>query len=63
MIFYDKFNIQKYLMNKNNTNNVQACLPSFREYLPSMVNSSDHIKCISLNNQQCMIQSNLINLS
>lgn len=50
-------------MNKNNTNNVQACLPRFREYLPSMVNSSDHIKCISLNNQQCMIQSTLINLS
>ena len=48
-------------MNKNN--NVQACLPGFRVYLPSMVNSSDHIKCISLNNQQCMIQSTLINLS
>ena len=27
---------------------------SFRESLAILVNFSDHIKCISLNNQQCM---------
>ena len=30
--------------------------------LASTVNASNHTKCISLNNQQCMIQPTLINL-
>ena len=28
----------------------------------SIVNASGHTKCISLNNQQCMIQPTLVNL-
>ena len=30
--------------------------------LTSIVNASNHTKCVSLNNQQCMTQPNLINL-
>ena len=30
--------------------------------LTSMVNASNHTKCISLSNQQCTIQPTLINL-
>ena len=30
--------------------------------LVSIFNASNHIKCISLNNQQCMTQRTLINL-
>ena len=30
--------------------------------LASIVNASNHTKCISLNNEQCMIQPALINL-
>ena len=30
--------------------------------LSSIVNPSDHAKCVSLSNQICMIQPNLINL-
>ena len=30
--------------------------------LASIVNASNHSKCISLKNQQCMIQPTLINL-
>ena len=30
--------------------------------LNSVVNASNHTKCVSLNNQQCMIQPTLINL-
>ena len=36
---------------------------SFRESLATLINFSDHIKCISLNNQQCMAQPTLINLN
>ena len=34
----------------------------FIRLLTSIVNTSNHTKCVSLNNQQCMIQSTLINL-
>ena len=34
----------------------------FTELLASIVNASDHIKCISLNNQRCTTQPTLINL-
>ena len=37
-------------------------LLSFDGVLASIANIPDHIKCISLNNQQCMTQPNLINL-
>ena len=30
--------------------------------LPSIVNASNHTKCVSLSNQKCGIQSTLINL-
>ena len=30
--------------------------------LASIVNASIHTQCVSLNNQQCMIQTTLINL-
>ena len=30
--------------------------------LTSIVNGSNHIKCVSLSNQKCMIQPTLINL-
>ena len=41
----------------------QAVVPSlnFSGSLASIVNASDHAKCISLNNQQCMTQSTFIN--
>ena len=35
---------------------------SFSELIARMVNASDSTTCISLNNQQCMAQSTLINL-
>ena len=35
---------------------------SFSELIARMVNASDSATCISLNNQQCMAQSTLINL-
>ena len=35
---------------------------SFSGSLPSIVNIPDHIKCTSLNNQQCMAQPTLVNL-
>ena len=34
----------------------------FNKSLSSIANTRDHVKCISLNNQQCMTQSTLINL-
>ena len=34
----------------------------FSKYLFSIANTPDHVKCISLNNQQCMTQPALINL-
>ena len=34
----------------------------FFRLLTSIVNASNHTKCVSLNNQQCMTQPNLINL-
>ena len=34
----------------------------FWKSLSSIANTPDHVKCISLNNQQCMIQTTLINL-
>ena len=34
----------------------------FSGSLASIVNTSNHIKCISLNNQQCMAQLTLANL-
>ena len=30
--------------------------------LTSVVNASNHTKCVSLNNDQCMVQSTLINV-
>ena len=36
---------------------------SFSRSLASMVNGSDHTKCISLNNQPCMARPTLINLN
>ena len=33
----------------------------FIRCLTSMINDSNHTKCISLNNQQCMTRSTLIN--
>ena len=37
-------------------------LLSFSGSLASIVNTPDHIKCVSWNNQQCMTQPTLINL-
>ena len=34
----------------------------FMGLLISIVNACNHTKCVSLNNQKCMIQSTLINL-
>ena len=34
----------------------------FMGFLTSIVNASDHTKCISLSNQKCMMQPALINL-
>ena len=34
----------------------------FIRLLTSIVNASNHTKCVSLNNQQCMTQPSLINL-
>ena len=34
----------------------------FIELLTSIVNASNHTKCVSLSNQQCMTQSTLFNL-
>ena len=34
----------------------------FSRFLISIVNASNHEKCVYLNNQQCMTQLNLINL-
>ena len=31
-------------------------------FLTSIVNASNHTKCVSLSNQKCKIQANLINL-
>ena len=36
---------------------------SFSRSLASIVNVSDHTKCISLNNQPCMTQSTLTDLN
>ena len=33
-----------------------------KEILISIVNASDHTKCVSLSNQKCMTQTTLINL-
>ena len=38
-------------------------LLSFNESLASIVNVSDHTKCISLNNQPCMTRSSIFNLN
>ena len=32
------------------------------ELLMNIVNASNHTKCVSLRNQKCMMQANLINL-
>ena len=60
----DKFymlNIDKYLMVKNNikqqSNLSNKCLLhyfSFSESLASIVKTAGHMKCIYLNNQQCI---------
>ena len=34
----------------------------FRKSFSKIANTRDHVKCISLNSQQCVIQPNLINL-
>ena len=34
----------------------------FIELLIGLVNGSNHIKCVSLSNQKCMIQPTLINV-
>ena len=41
---------------------VFVALSSFSGSLAGIVNAPDHIKCISLNNQQCMTPPNPINL-
>ena len=35
---------------------------TFIELLTGLVNSSNHTKCVSLSNQKCMTQPNLISL-
>ena len=35
---------------------------TFIGLLTSVVNASNHIKCVSLNNDQCMVQPTLINV-
>ena len=58
-------NIHKYLMVKNKMfgliKKVFIGLLNFIKSLSSIVNTPDHVKCISLNNQQCMTQPTLIN--
>ena len=63
----DILNIYKYLMFKNNIKfklikQVFIALLCFTKSLCSSANTSDHVKCISLNNQQRMNQLTLINL-
>ena len=41
---------------------VFTALLSFSRSIASRVNAPDHIKCMSLNDEQCMIQPTLINL-
>ena len=66
----DNLYIHKYLMNKYKIMLglikhllKKHLLLSFNVSLGSIVNASDHTKCISLNNQQCMNQPTIINLN
>ena len=56
-------NIHKYLMKKKNYKILFGLTKKmFIGLLTSIVNGSNHIKCVSLSNQKCMIQPTLINL-
>ena len=49
----DAFNIHQYLMVKNNKI-IGFIQKMFIGLLTSIINASNHTKCASLNNQQCM---------
>ena len=51
----DIFNIHKYLMVKNNTKKMFALIKQqFIGLLASIINASNHMKYMSIKNQQCM---------
>ena len=56
-------NIHKYLMKKHD---LKQCLEFLKKrlirLLTGLVSASNHTKCVSLSNQKCEIQLNLINL-
>ena len=55
-------NIHKYLLVKNNIKMFGIIKQVFVRLLPSIVNTSNHTKCISLKNQKFKIQPTLITL-
>ena len=55
-------NIHKYLIMKIEYKMFEIIKKMFIVLLPSIVNASNHTKCVSLSNQKCGIQSTLINL-
>ena len=54
--------IHKYLMKKHYKTMLGIILKMFIVSLSSIVNGSNHTKCVLLNNQKCEIQPTLINL-
>ena len=55
-------NIHKYLIMKIEYKMFEIIKKMFIVLLSSIVNASNHTKCVSLSNQKCGIQSTLINL-
>ena len=56
-------NIHKYLIKKSKYKIMFVLVRKmFIELLIGLVNGSNHIKCVSLSNQKCMIQPTLINV-
>ena len=56
-------NIHKYLIKKSKYQIMFVLVRKmFIELLIGLVNGSNHIKCVSLSNQKCMIQPTLINV-
>ena len=59
---YNILNIRKYLIIENNIKCLNLFLKTFIVLLASLVNASNHTKCVSLSNPKCEIQHCLINL-
>ena len=59
----DMLNIHEYLMVQNNIKCLVLFKKMFIRSLASIVKASNHIKCISLSNQQCMARPSCIDLN